>query len=311
MKRASGIFFAFQKSSFVIATLMAMALPAFAQSNQPTGQQMNQRLQEEAVLDQTREQRVQDIIRAREADEERIKREGLTPEEIEKRHLVEVEPNNILPPDLSSTYGLVPYKVRRNDWGLNFTLGYSTYTPKNYQSRYATAQLESFEALYGSTGAGLMEVAMNYKYNFFLGSLGVEGAYGFYSNDTDDISFGEGNIDLQQLRLGMRYTMDNFGYEPIVAPYVGGGVYTMLFKEDFGGGNSFNGNTSPAPYVNAGVLFQLNWIDKSTAVESYTEAGIENTFVFVEARKYMASAEPEDPDFSTDIEFAGGLTLEF
>ena len=78
--------------------------------------QNERRLEEEAILDAERKAKVKQLIEERQAEEERIRESNYTDEELQERNLVEVEPNNILPSDLSSQGALVPYKVRRPRW---------------------------------------------------------------------------------------------------------------------------------------------------------------------------------------------------
>ena len=104
--------------------------------------------------------------------------------------------------------------------------------------------------------------------------------------------------------------MDNVLFEPVFAPYAGVGAYVAQYAEEEAC-NENGGSTAPAPFYYVGALFQMDWIDKSAAVEAYSESGIENTYLFIEARQYVASSEAADPDFSTDFNLAGGLSLEF
>jgi hypothetical protein len=83
-----------------------------------------------------------------------------------------------------------------------------------------------------------------------------------------------------------------------------------LYKED-NNSTSITGNTQVAPYLNAGVAFSLDWIDKHAARVSYEDSGIEATYAFVEARTQFAAGDDQDPDFSSQINFAGGLKVEF
>ena len=285
----------------MILLALTLTAPAYAQN-------VN-RIDEEKELDRQRREKVEDIIRAREAEAKKIQENPQIYDAPEEQQLVEVEPVNILPADLSSVSALVPYKVRRNKEGVEVGLKYSLFEPTSYESDYASSTLVSFEDLYGS--APLLEIYANYKRNFSFGSIGAELGYGVYSNDVDDISFGDNiKLQLQVISLGGKFILDAIQYEPYVAPYIGGGVYTVLYKES-NGANSFNGNTQLAPYMSAGVLLQLNWVDKSASVEAYTESGIENTFLFAEVKQFLASGSEGDPDFSTDPTIGAGLSLEF
>jgi hypothetical protein len=276
----------------------------------PQAQAQNaNRIDEEQILDQQRREKVEDIIRAREEEAKRIQENPEIYATPEKQNLVEVEPVNILPADLSSVSALVPYRVRRKETGVEVGLKYSLFDPTKYESDYASSTIIGFEELYGS--APLLEIYANYKKNLSFGSLGAELGVGIYSNDVDNIDFGDNiSLSLQVISLGGKFILDAIHYEPYIAPYIGGGIYTVLYKEE-NGSNSFNGNTQPAPYMSAGVLAQLNWVDRAASVEAYSEGGIENTFLFAEVKQFMASTADGDPDFSTDPTLGAGLSLEF
>lgn len=283
-------------------TLLSLSGAAHAQNSN--------RIDEEKVLDKQRQQKVEEIIKAREEEERKIRENPELYTKTDEIKLVEVEPNNILPADLSSVSALVPYKVRRRPSGLEVGLKYSLFDPVNYESDYASPTLISFENLYGSEP--MYEIYANYKKNMSsLGSLGVELGYGFYKNDVDDTSFGsEISLSLQVISLGAKIILDAIRYEPYIAPYIGIGAYSVFFREENGASN-FNGNTEVSYYFSGGVLLQMNWIDKAAAVEAYSEGGIENTYLFLEAKQFMASNAERDPDFSTDPTLGAGLSLEF
>jgi len=270
-----------------------------------------QREEEEAILDQERQRRVEEIIQQREREAEELLEKPLTEEEIKNRKLVEVEPNNILPSDLTNIYSLVPYAVRRNRWGWYYGVTYSMYHPDQFASDYFDPNLATFDELYSSAQLPLVEFFITYKWNFKLGSLGLDTAIGLYENDNaDEDLMGDARLSLQMVRVGLRYTMDNITYEPYVAPYAIGGAYMVRFEE-MQGGAKYSGTTMVAPYWGLGLLFQLNWLDQTAAVEAYSSAQIENTFLFLEGRQYLASSEAKDPDFSTAMDLAGGISLEF
>ena len=215
---------------------------------------------------------------------------------------------NILPSDLANKGALVPYSVRRPLWGLEAGVTYSTFHPTSYASNFISTALLDFDNAFGEDP--MLEFYLNYKYNFSLGSIGMVASYGSYSNEVDDTSFGTPTLDITMLQLSTKYIMDNIFFEPTIAPYLGVGVYVAQYSEEENG-NENGGTTSPAPYYYIGALFQMDWIDRYAALEAYSESGIENTFLFLEARQYIASSEASDPDFSTDFNINAGLSLEF
>lgn len=269
------------------------------------------RVEEEQRLDQARREKVEEAIRAREEEARKIEANPELYANPEEKKLVEVEPNNILPADLANVSALIPYRIRRSKTGLDVGISYSMFDPINYESDYASASVISFEDLYGSPSVPLIELYLNYKRNMDIGSIGVVGSVGYYKNEVKEKTFGSDiNLSLQIVKLGGKFILDSLGYEPKFAPYVEGGGYTVLFKEE-NGANSFNGNTEVAFYYSAGIMAQLNWIDQAASVEAYSESGIENTFLFAEVRQYMASSNERDPDFSTDPTIGVGMSLEF
>lgn len=292
-----------QGSLFCFGVLTAIySLSASAQNYQ--------RDAEEVVKDQERDLKLKRYLEERKNQEQEILNTQITPEELEKVNLVEVEPNNILPSDLVNAYALVPYKIRRPRWGQVFTVTYSLYNPLNYESDYLSPTQGSFDELYGSAQTPLLELSYSYKWNFTLGSIGGELAYGTYQNDAADSLLGDAQLELQQIRVGAKYIMDNIWEEPKFAPYAMVGGYQIIYNETQAG-VSLDGTTFIAPYFGAGVYLQLGWLDPSAAVDAYTESGIENTFVFLEIRKYIASTDETDPDFSTSLDLSAGLSIEF
>lgn len=280
----------------------ALCLLAFSFGANSFAQNRNL-IEEEKVKDRERDKIVKEIEEQRKSEEELLLQGALTDEELEEQKLVEVEYNNILPTELTNVSVLVPYKVRRKTWGSQFTVSYVVLNPDSYDPEYSAG---FFEDVYGS--AGMIEGTYDVKYNLRIGSFAAQAGIGVLNASAQD---GTGSsINLMQYRLGLKYTMDNLFYEPIIAPYVGGGAYMMSYKEELAG-DSVNGTTDPALYVIFGALFQMDWIDKRAAVEAYTEGGIENTFLFIEARNYFSSSAAQDPDFSTELSLSGGLSLEF
>lgn len=288
--------------SLIMGLLISMGTSSYAQNVQ--------RLEEEVIKDKEKEVRMYDEMLRRKLEADRLLNEPLTEQDISEKNLVEVEFNNVLPSDIANVYSLVPYKVRRNKWGHYFSLAYSLYNPVNYQSDFVAPSLGDFDQLYGSAQTPFLELSYSYKWNMLLGSLAAEIGYAMYGNDATDPTLGDAQLSLKMVRLGARYNLDNVLYEPRLVPYALGGVYTALFEETQAN-VTFDGSTGVAAYYGAGLLLQLNWFDSVAAVDAYTESGIENTYLFAEARSYMASNVDEDPDFSSDMDLNFGITIEF
>lgn len=225
-----------------------------------------------------------------------------------------VEPQAVVAGTKEGKSHLLPYRQRRSDWGFSFTFNYSAFHPQNYRPDSIEA---NFDTVYGPAEAPLLEAQVVVKRNMDWASLGFEVSIGKYKNDafsTIVINGAEqslsGFLNLYPVRLGGILTLDTLFEEPHFAPFVSGGVYTMLYTEEQSA-VSVNGNTSYAPYFSTGALIQLDWLDQTSANISYLESGLENTFMLISARKMLASQEARDPNFESDIHVNVGLMLEF
>lgn len=256
------------------------------------------------------EEDLAEIIIRRKESERKFRSEGISQDEAIERGLVYVEPINVLPPSPHISTPILPYSARRSSRSLEATVTYSFYSPSKYESSFADPLLVTFDGLYGNPDISLLEFSMGYMWNLAMGSIGGEVGIGRYSTSAADNAFGDLELDLIHVRLGSRYTMSTLFLEPYIAPYIGAGAYLVSFTER-SANNSFNGNTTPAPYWYIGSKFQIDWLDKKAAMEAYKSSGIENTFLFVEARQYISSEVDKDPDFSSDVELSMGLSLEF
>jgi hypothetical protein len=277
----------------------------------PTVQAQNYQLLEEEAQKDTEREKIIEIRRKRiEEEQKKLLAVPISDDEIKNRQLVKVESNNVLPSDVSAANALVPYRIRRQKWGSQLTFTYSQYHPLNYESDYLDPSLGDFDDLYGSAQTNLMEIGWNYKRNFFLGSVGLESALSIYSNEAESDALNGSELNLEMLRLGLKYSADIITSEPYVVPYLSAGFYFVNYKE-VQGNATLSGRTDPALYYSFGLLFQLNWLDPVAAVESYLESDVENTYVFVEGRQYFVSSQDLDPDFSTEMDINFGLTIEF
>lgn len=217
---------------------------------------------------------------------------------------VEVEPSYVIPKEVGRGYELMPYSERRAEWGS--LVGFSAHfvTPVNYQP---DQDIGTFEDVYGSSVSPMFMIEYTNKRNYGWGSLGADVGVGILSAASSSVV--DTNLTLIFVELGGVISFDNLGNEPYYVPYVGGGGYIAAYKE-VQGSTSFNGTTQVAPYALAGIAIQLDRIDKDAALESYLEAGIQNTFFFIEGRKYFQSTGQIDPNFETEFYATAGFKME-
>lgn len=197
----------------------------------------------------------------------------------------------------------VPYKERRGSWGSFYGVQAGTYAPTRYQPDYSA---QNYDQYYGSPGMPLTELVFGFKKHAGPISLGLQFSGGIFNEANDSTGAA---LSLYPVTGALLLAFDAIGSEPYVVPYGMFGGYTVFYKESVGG-LSVQGNTPVATFFAGGLMFQLNAMDLETAREAYEEYGLENTFVYVEARQFMASAQAT-PDMSTNLHFQGGFKLEF
>ncbi len=219
-----------------------------------------------------------------------------------------VEQGSVLTSAIQEEYKLIPYRERRPRWGVTFALGYSSYEPINYEPDFVPV---NFSEVYKTPDMPLLELLVTVKKNMTMGSLGVEVGVGGYNNTSDNKEISDSTLNLIPIRVGASFYIDALAPEPVFVPYIAGGIYTIMFKEELNGGSSNNGNTQISTYFHGGIALSLDWIDRDGARLAFQESGIEGTFAYFELQKYMASGEPADGDFSNDISYAGGVKIEF
>ncbi|AFY03434.1 hypothetical protein [Bdellovibrio bacteriovorus] len=198
---------------------------------------------------------------------------------------------------------LADYKVRRETHGTYVSFDYEAIEFKNFIS---TLDGQSYKAVFGSDTVNLIQLGLDYKYNFMLGSLAAGALYGVGKVDGNS----DRSLEITKYGIGFKFTADMLMNEPYVAPYVGINVWQMGFSEK-SATDSFSATTQMGYNYTVGMLIQLDWIDYETAKQSTFSWGLENTFIDVYATQYAKTEAPDDPDTTTDFLFGGGLRLEF
>ncbi|MFV8256979.1 hypothetical protein ACNQKP_04200 [Bdellovibrio bacteriovorus] len=198
---------------------------------------------------------------------------------------------------------LADYKVRRENHGTYVSFDYEAIEFKNFIS---TLDGQSYKAVFGSDTVNLIQLGVDYKYNFMLGSLAAGAFYGVGKVDGNS----DRSLEITKYGIGFKFTADMLMNEPYVAPYVGINVWQMGFSEK-SATDSFSATTQMGYNYTVGLLIQLDWIDYESAKQSTFNWGLENTFIDVYATQYAKTEAPDDPDTTTDFLFGGGLRLEF
>lgn len=203
--------------------------------------------------------------------------------------------------DCEYTY-LSPYAQRRGSFGFTVAVGYSSYTPTNYKPDFVVN--ETMSDYYSAPETPLTDLTLGLKWNNSLGSLSLDFGAGYYANDGSDGA----HLTLIPVRGGVTLALDNLGSEPNIVPFGTVGAYSVIYEESLAS-QKVGGNTSVGLFYAGGVQFALNALDEDSAIASYDDTGLENTFLYVEARSFIAS--DDIPDLGAPIQFGGGLKLEY
>ena len=202
---------------------------------------------------------------------------------------------------------LSDYKERRGSHGWMFGLDYQAFKPTNYIS---TLDSLGYGDMFGSSPVQLAELQIAYKFNFSAGSvtLGLGGGMGQVTGT--DATGGDRTLELTKLAVSGSYIMDTLFPQPYIAPYVQAQVYRFSVKES-NSTTSFSADTQPGISYTAGVLLQLDALDKDTATRTTLDWGLQNTYLDIFMTKYMSSSGQSDPDFENNWDYGAGLRMEF
>lgn len=221
------------------------------------------------------------------------------------KELVVVDPIPIKSKTNNSIYKLIDYKERKTKWSTVFSLGYGQINLPNFETNFL---VENFSQVYGENVPYYeLQYGINRNFNFL--ALGFETGIGFLKSDAVEGLSDKPSLTLMPIKVGARLSFNSLFSEPYILPYISGGGYLMVYEEKLNSSTS-DGNASVAGYYSAGLAFQLNWVDPKASRVSFMQYGLQNSFIYIEAKQYLASGQEQDPDFSSDPSFSAGLLLE-
>jgi hypothetical protein len=200
-----------------------------------------------------------------------------------------------------------PYRERRETTGFMFSLGYENVLLDRYVSIVDFTTF--YQDMFGITEFPVYEINLSYKYNISIGALTANLGYG-YGSISDDASGVARSLVLSKLSVSGSYIMDTLFEEPYVAPYVTAGIMKLGLEEK-AADKSEKGNIDMLYFYQAGILFQLNWLDTTVSKKNIIDYGLENTYLDVFVSKYEPSTDINDPDTSTNYSIGAGIRLEF
>ena len=193
---------------------------------------------------------------------------------------------------------LRPYMDRRNANGFEYSVGYQTVDV----SKFIVPTSSSTTGPSYKSSLGLTTVNLDYKRNVEFGSF------------TGGVSLGQSGSTLMTMMtygVGIRFIADAIGEEPYIAPYVGASYQQMQISEKDAALDTSATVSGSGLVLTVGAMFQLNWIDPTSAEYATFHFGLENTFlnVFVSEYSSMATNNADDP--SSFLMYGAGLVLEF
>ncbi len=200
-----------------------------------------------------------------------------------------------------------PYKERRSQYGLVFSVNNEKFNPVDY---FSIAQGRYYDDFSDQEAINVMGFEIGGKYNFSLGSFSALVGYGSgsYSNDEQNIN----GININITKADINFALDNITSEPWIVPYAQFGIHQMDWTEESTVGASIQSESfysNPNYHYKVGAMFQLNWIEAWIDPDSPTQAlrssGLENAFLDV---FYTYYAQPETVSESENEEGEGDLS---
>jgi hypothetical protein len=219
-------------------------------------------------------------------------------EVIPREKTVEVEPFK----------GYKPYRQRRTTHGFMFNVNAENLYFQDYTS---IVDQKLYEELFGQEDLTLVQVQLDYKLNFFLGSLVTGVGYG-QGTLVDDRIGEERSLTIEKKSARAQLLFDSLMNEPYFVPYVGFNFWQFGITEENNTLSTKNSyDTGNGTSLTVGFLVQLNWMDPQVAKLAYLGEGLENTYLDVFWTQYQNTDDELDPIFENDFNFGVGLRMEF
>lgn len=212
----------------------------------------------------------------------------------------------------------LPYKQRRNNWGVLFSINYEQFYPEEYTSLVLSSD---YKTITGDKNIPLLGAELGVKYNFSLGSISA--LMGYSQGKIENLSKGLEQITMSVGKLDLNYALDNLMEEPYLVPYAQIGIHTIDWLEKGVVGsvkNEESFKTEPNFHFKVGLSIQLNWIEKSidpSSIEDSIRSGLENTYIDVFYTSYSQPAQVANADGASgeanlqSSQIGAGLKLEF
>lgn len=241
--------------------------------------------------------------------------------DLSERTKVEIEDDPFVEGTLSEKVGdyLKPFKERRPRWTRQIEIGAAQYIPINYISDIIDSAGSIYEDYY-DTEMPMPSFSFEFKRNFSFGGISLGGAISYYATNGAGGIATSSDFELIAPSLKLSLYLDTLFKEPYLVPYASVGYSYMMYNETATDGSDLEySGASDNIFVAFGILFQLDWLDKEADQSSF-DLGIENTFIFLEARSYLDTGiigYDEDPaagviaDFSSPFFLSGGIKMEF
>jgi len=225
--------------------------------------------------------------------------------------------NSVAVLDSNTDHGLVqiltkpvlstPYRERRSGKSYFFEINADNYYPSDYTSKIDN---QFFDVMYGSEDLTILQVEAGLQFNMSFGSLAFSLQYGKGSLEDDRLGSVR-TIEVSKPAFKMAYQMDTLWDEPYAVPYVGLDLWKMSFAESLATTQTASFDTGIGMTYRAGVLLQLNWLDHESALTSYQDIGLQNTYLDLSINQYADSQNDSDPSTFSDYNWAAGLRMEF
>lgn len=200
------------------------------------------------------------------------------------------------------------YRDRRTTHGFLFSFNAENLYFQDYAS---LVDQKLYEELFGQEDLTLLQVQVDYKLNFMLGSL-IAGAGFGHGTLIDDRVGEERGLTISKKSLRAQWLLDSITKEPYFVPYVGASLWQFGISEENKTLNTTNRyDTGNGTALTVGFLIQLNWLEPDVAKGAYLAQGLENTYLDVFWTQYQNTDDELDPIFENDFNFGVGLRMEF
>lgn len=147
------------------------------------------------------------------------------------------------------------------------------------------------------------------QHGFSWGALGLRLAYADMKANNSDLEKTDPIFVEKLYRFSFVYQAQQMFFSEYIVPYIEIGGCAFEYKKGAGGGIQTREASGISVCGAVGFALPFSWVDKRTAITAFKSLGLNETLIYLEARKVFESQD--EYNFQTDVGYAWGMGFSF